>query len=457
MKTSIVYYLSIILIFGLGSCNKETIIVDDPVIIVDPPTEIDYPVAKGIVTNEIEPIENTLVSVYQDGELKGTTKTDENGAFSTIEIETEEGDDIFLVFQNELYNIAYRKRSGEELTLSTLNVQLTNPENDLANDIIDNLDSDDHISLSGNIVDFLGDPGDALIAAEYEIDNINYYNYTKSDNLGYYELIVGKDALLYVYILGKNGDCAEYLTEEEIELTSGAKAEVMGPYQDDVVFDDYVVSLLNNELEISGQVKQCDGSASIVSEIQITIKDSGNRNQVYVFEGESDGTFTFSDDECMIFPYTIEVVGMDLANNMHSDTLFMEITESGYSTNLLELRACTISEVGFSTVTMNLDGIDYNFDQINVRLENGDVISDDQSTLSFALFTIPDIQQGSNDIIGLELGNWISGVYFKAVNSVMNANVTSLTANTAEVEVFGDFQDINGDVVQGTCTLSLKF
>lgn len=457
MKTNLLYCLIILLSLGFASCDQEEIINEDPVIIIDPPTEVGYPVAIGVVTGEAGALEGATVSVFQAGILKGQTMSDEEGAYSTIDIETEEDEDLILVFEKEEYSAAYRKRSGESLKSSKLAVQLLTEDAVYGvSASISNPNADDFVSLSGYVKDLQGNGGRGQVAVEWMDGSTYWGGTTATDDSGYFEILVGKDVEVRVSIFADT-ICFAYLTEEEVRIFLNLQAEVMGPFSSDVVLADYTNAYSQGRgFEVGGQILKCDGSQTNFSSVSITVEDSDGSSYTQVLDNLDAGQFSLVEDECISIPYTVSIVGTDQGSQRTTDTLTINVTDAIYVNNSIQLQACNDINVGSSSAVMTVGGVDYTFNDIIARTENGNLVAD-SLTLSYARFTIPNVTLGQNTIQGLDMASWDTGAYFKAVNDVMTCDVTALTSNSATVTVTGDFIDGTSGVVNGTCVLNLKF
>lgn len=455
MKINTLYFFILLLGLSFASCDEEVIIDDPSTTIVDPPTEIEYPVAIGFVTGQDGALAGASVSVYQDGLLKGTTTSDDEGAYTTIDIETEEDEDLILVFEKEDYGVAYRKRSGESLKSSKLSVQLLSAESLYGPAAaIPNPNSNQFIALSGYVKDVQGNAGHGLIAVEWMEGTTFWGSTSATDDTGYFELLVGRGAELRVSIFSDTV-CFDYLTVEEVSIFLGLKAEVMGPFDNDVILADYT-NATGQGFEIGGEVLQCGGGQANITSAEITIQRNDGSSTVHVFDNLVDEQFSLVEEACMDLPYTISIVGKDKAYNRTTDTLVITVNDATYTNNNIQLEACHDIDTGFSTAVMTVDGVDYIFNEVVARMENGDLLSD-SLTFSYSRFTIPNVMLGQNDIHELDMFSWGNSSYFKAVNDIMPCNVTDLTANSATVIVTGDFVDVNGTTVNGTCTLNLKY
>ena len=446
------------LLIGMTSCSKEEIVTEDPIIKIDPPKEVEYPVAKGIVKDKDGLLSAAQVLVYQGDELKGETSTDDDGVFSTINIETEIGKDIIIEFAKEEYTTTYRKRSGDDLKDKTLDVELINAEEIYGTASSVANPTDEYISLSGYIKTLDGSASRAQIAVEYMLDDVYYSATQLSDSDGYYELLLAKDTELRVSIFADT-ICFNYLTELETSIFLGLLAEVMGPFSDDVVLDDYINPYNTARVfDLSGQITNCEGAVPAFSTATISINDNEDHNYTYVIDCEADGSFALTENDCIAIPYTVTVVGDNLSDNMHSDTLTVTITDAEYTNNNISLPTCNTTITGYSEAIVLVDGVTYVFNQITARLENGNLISDDQQSLRNALFTIPNVQLGTdNTIIGLSLLDWSTGIGLIAVENEMDVSVATLTEDYATVLMSGDFTFNGNEVVNASCVLKLNF
>lgn len=462
----------LLLLVGITSCNKEEITIEDPEVIIDPPEEIEYPVARGIIKDENGTLANAKIDVYQLGELMGNTFSNFDGEYSTIDIETIQGEDLVIKFSKEDYNSSYRKRSLDILKSNSLDVELVT--NDGASGYPQLFPGiTEYVSMSGYIKNSDGNSGFAKIKAEltaiyYDdgvvggqgVYNISYSEIT--DGNGYYELILPLESSNLRVVILNDEYCTDYLTEQLVGSVHGL-AEPMGPFTEDVILPDYTVYNRTSAplLELAGQVTNCDGSISVWPSVELYLIAEDGFTVVNSLEIGTDGSFFYSDAECMGLPYTIKMVGSDFLENKHSDTLEYLIVDGVYNNSSILLENCNETVSGNSSAVVNVDGVDYNIDQIITRIENGGLVAKIE-TGSFGEFTIPNIQLGDNNIISdLVLIDWgPPGFTFDAVNEEMTANVISLSPSSAIVEVTGDFNynlTQGSTIVQGTCTLNLNF
>lgn len=459
--------LVVLLLTGMISCNKEEITIEEPGITLEPPQELGYPVAVGQVKDTNGVLIDAEVAVYQLGELKGTTFSNIDGEFNTIDIETEPGEDLILEFSKEEYKSTYRKRSEEILKTSRLDVELTESNGQPSSPtLIDGIT--EYVSFSGYIKDLQGQANTAKIAAVLEATaiedgveyNVNISYQETTDSHGYYELILPKNAFNLKVAIYSDLYCIETFTEEEVVISPapiGVLAERMGPYTEDVQLQNYYNPRMSTPLiDIRGQVKECDSSAVIWPSAELHMIDSEGFTTITDMEIDNDGNFAYNSEACLDLPYTVKIVGSEFSSNTHSDTVVALVSDGIYSNLNLLLLNCNTTVVNHSTAVMNVGGVTYSFDQINPRIENGNLISD-ALTGSYGLFTIPNIQIGENEIHNLELGDWGDSITFKATNSIMTANISALTSSAATITVAGDFVDVNGAIVSGTCTLNLFF
>jgi len=438
------------------SCNKEEIVVDDPIIVVDPPSEIDYPVVTGRTLDEDGSLSEVNISVLQAGELKGTTMSDQNGDFNTALIETDPDLDLLLILEKENYSTSYRKRSSTEIKDQQLAVQLIELDEIYGGSSqIDYDSSEDFISLSGFIKDLDDNPSRAYIAVEYEMGSTFYSASTRTDDLGYYELLLPKETELKVSIFSDT-ICFQYLTAQEVTIFLGLQAEVMGGFTDDVELDDYINPYTTAlSFSISGDILQCDGTEVAASSFTVEINDNQDNHYFEITDNNTGGAFSFSEDRCLHIPYTVNITGRDLGNNTITDTSYL-VETLVFNLEDIELRACTPIDAGLSSATLVIDGTTYNFNQIKTRLENSNLVAD-ELTDSYATFVIPDAAQGQKVIYNLEMADWFSGTYFKAADNPMNINVTEFGIDHATVICSGEFLNFSGQMFNGVCTLNLKF
>lgn len=181
---------------------------DEPMITVDPPTEIDYPVFVGRVSNQFEGISGATLKIYQNDMLIDSIMTDEDGKYTTAAIPLE--DDAFVTIEyNEANHVtAYRRRGieGSE-PINHLDVQLVQLED--VQEIaprIPNPGSSDYFSMSGYIKDLNNGPSTAYFGIQYEYPlnpgefDVTWAHSQYPDLNGYYEFLLPKDVDLLISI-----------------------------------------------------------------------------------------------------------------------------------------------------------------------------------------------------------------------------------------------------------------
>ena len=452
--------LFIIGLLALVSCRKEDIIEDDPIVVIDPPVLIEYPVAKGVVKNNEEHVSGATVSVYQNEVFKGDVTTDIEGKFNTKDIPLEDGDVVTFEISKANFANAYRRRSIPSLQEEELYIDIISLDKlAIIPSPVDNPGSSNLISLSGYIKDLNDEPGTAMIAIEYELPNSQggttfYGDLFFPDLLGYYERLYPKDTELRISV--RDTICSNYLTAYDIKIFLHLQAEIFGPFSSDHVIDDFI-NPINSipHLGITGNLLDCDQVPVTFGEVKISIKDFENHNYIYNLSVDDQGAFTLSENSCWKFPYDLSIIGHDILNSRFTDTIFYTITTS--QTMLTEtLTACNDGLGTFSTVMLEIDNTQYIYDQTTVRYENGDLISDEQSW-AFAQFTIPNAQEGTNTITNFVMVSWIDGNNYSAVPGSVAVELTTMTNNIAIGTFAGQFLDGMGIEYSGTGTLALVF
>lgn len=208
MKYPYILFTFFFFILFCSSCRDESIVMDEPMITVDPPTEIDYPVFVGRVSNQFEGISGATLKIYQNDMLIDSIMTDEDGKYTTAAIPLE--DDAFVTIEyNEANHVtAYRRRGieGSE-PINHLDVQLVQLED--VQEIaprIPNPGSRDYFSMSGYIKDLNNGPSTAYFGIQYEYPlnpgefDVTWAHSQYPDLNGYYEFLLPKDVDLLISI-----------------------------------------------------------------------------------------------------------------------------------------------------------------------------------------------------------------------------------------------------------------
>ena len=435
---------------------------DDPIITIDPPTEIDYPVFVGRVSNQFEGISDVTLKIYQNDMLIDSIKTDEDGKYSTAAIPLEDDAYVTIQFEENNHVTAYRRREVATSNLvSTLDVQLTQVENvqEIAPNI-SNPGSSDYFSLSGYIKDLNNGPSTAYIGIQYEYPlnpgefEVMWAHSQYPDLSGYYEFLLPKDVDLLISI--QDTFCGNYLTEFDERIFRQLEAEAFGPFSTNVILPNYINPMTTPPwLSISGDMKACDLSDIDFAEITIRIVEADGRDYTSIRTIDN-GALSFLDTECKSLPLDLFVSMYDMENNRFSDTLNMTVNESDFHLNIDTLTACNPGIPGRSEIIITLNGDTYAFNEIKARWEGGDIVSD-EVTASGATFVIPNAVLGDNSINNLELVSFFTGDAFIGVEDSVLVQFTTLNNNFAIGTISGLFTDFNGAPFSGSGSINLVF
>lgn len=456
MKHTYILFILIISIFFLESCRKEEIIEEEPIITIDPPGEIQYPVVTGVVSNSGDPLPESNVNIYQDGTFIGKVLTDQEGKFNTAEYSLESDGKITLDISKTEFASAYRRRNVLDLVDTELEINLVSLDLfDIGTNPLDDPGSEELFSFSGYIKDLLGQPSTGFVAVEWEIGNI-YHSYTTYTDLnGYYELLLPIDTELRVSI--SDTICNNYLTEEEVTIFLNLEAEYFGPFAGDVILPDYINPYSSEpSILIDGVVVDCNGNPNSGSEITFHFNDNETFDYYIVHSLDADGVFLFEENECLKLPYELTIYAYDYINNKTTDSLFYLIQESETMITLPSFAACNDGDLSLSEVIIESEGVTHSFSQTVVRKENGHLISD-ELTLNGATFRIPDVELGTNMMEDFSALNWDTGETFVGVEGTVILEITTLSDHKAIGSFTGTFTNKDNLEVVATGQINLNF
>lgn len=450
-------------LFLCESCREETYIDQEPDVIIEGPSEIDYPVIIGKVKNKLDVLDQATIKVYQSETFLGEVKTNSDGEYSTAEIELDLDGFVTLEIFKEEHNVAYRRKQIDPNTVvvSRVDVGLILVEDtngggpELANP-----GSSNYFSLSGNVKDLNGNPNTAFIGLQYEYPapgstNLALWSWSAYPDVnGYFEFLLPKNVDMFLAV--QDTFCAKYLTDFDKKIFSGLEAEAIGSFTSATVLPDFINPTTSvPEIDITGNFLDCNGIAALNGDFHVRLIEADG-NDFTVITNFDDGNFSYYNDDCLEYPVEIIVHVYDLANNRSSDTLSMILNESELAWDLSNLMACNEGVAGLSSISLTSNGVESLFYDVKIMWEGADLVSDELS-LSGGHFVIPNAALGDNSVIDFQIFNWFSGATFIGVHNAVNIHFTTLNADFGIGTIDGQFLDSSGSQVTATGTVNFVF
>ncbi len=270
----------------ITACRKEEIIEDDPIVITEPPEEIDGTLFKGIVTdNDNALVSDAIVKVYQNGELIGETMTDESGAYTTAEIPIVTGPEVTFAIEEETYVGKYKRASSQDGLNENNDLRIVKKTGQqLGEDnVLENPGNPDLIKVFGTFTDINGEPLsdiNCIIAWEFEKisdDKLRFDGlYDLTDENGYIEFLAEPGIQLYFFAAQFNGSapCSGYVSQEDENILDwGLYFDDLGVNDSDFeVFEQEGLLFEQTEYLFLGEFQNCDGTPVTGGEAVLKIK-----------------------------------------------------------------------------------------------------------------------------------------------------------------------------------------
>ena len=452
--------ISCLIIFD--SCRKEEATTLETIVETETPTEVEYPVFVGSVSNQGEGIANATVKIYQPDGLKGEVSTKEDGSFSTIGIVLDENKDVTFGAEKQEYTTTYKRRSSdlsqdEFINLSITRIdQLTSPyPGPLSNPADPNL-----ISLTGQVESTTGTTATGLIAYDIVQQSGSTWGLQgglfHTDQDGYFEILVPINTE-FNYVVWE-GDCNIKITGNDEIIFSYLESEKIGPFTTDLQLPTLVDDVEGPfEIYFYGEILECDGSPAFFPEVKIHYFDNADIDIISTMNADSLGNYSFQKEICSANEITVELWAIDAINNLLTDTITLTQSMLDGGLHLVPLAACNEGFPGFSTMTLTTGGTTHEYNQIITRLEDGNIVSENVG-FTTVLFTVQDAQIGDNEMLNYVSYSWVTGNSFEGVEGTIILTLTDLTEDHAEGTFTGSFKNsVTEEITQGTGTLDLVF
>jgi len=472
MNNKYIYLLAFLLL--LSACRKEEVILDDPSITIDPPTEIDGVFMSGQITdNTGAQVEGAVVKLYQNGELAGETITDENGLYSSMDIPLLNDSQITVAIEEEEYVAKYKRTEVTTESKQTIDLRILKKDGSLPgqDEVLENPGDPSLIKLYGTFTNADGTPlvdAYTILAWEFEKpsdDRLTFEGVTDlTDENGYVELLVPEGEEVYFLSLPNfenNQDCIDYISQEEEDILDfGLYWDNLGVIteEQELIEQDGINLNLNNYLYY-GEFKNCDGSPVESGEGVLTLSyfDGDTIRRTYrTNEFGPNGEYSFDIDIC---GYDGDVdIKLKLTNqDTFGFNVALENTPLG-GIHFAPFSACDDLRIVLLPCELNLNiGTDYSFTFDFERPPNVNpqfaLATTHDEVMGFIIFEMDDIVVGENLISKLQVGWFGSDPYKFDAFGTLSADITQFSdgkiigtiignVETAELgtqEVTGDF------------------
>lgn len=478
MKFHSLILLSLLLL--ATSCRKEEIIEDDPIVITDPPEEIDGTLFKGIVTdNDNAAVSDAIIKVYQEGELIGETMTDASGSYSTSEIPIAKGPEVTFSIEEEAFVGKYKRIASEggqnennDLRIVRKTGQQLGEDN-----VLENPGNPELIKVYGTLTDVNGDPltdVDCIIAWEFEKisdDRLRFEGlYDLTDENGYIEFLAEPGIQLYFFAAQFNGSapCSGYVSQEDENILDwGLYFDDLGVNDSDFeVYEQEGLLFEQTEYLFYGDFKNCDNTPVTGGEAVLKIKYFDQDSITRTFrtdEFDSDGEYRFEFGLCGYDgPIDIE---LSLINQDTMGTSLSVPNVRAPGIHFVPLLAC--DDLRPKVVCSYMDiaiGDDYNFNRIKFEHEpltfpySFGAGATHEDVAGFITMGITEIELGENVIDRFDFG-WFGDDPFQ-FNSfgTLIYDVSSIDNNQIKGSITGEVQtrDLGTQEIEAKFTINIE-
>lgn len=296
MKIAFTRIYILLLFLAIVGCQKEEI-TTDIITEMDDPTEIKGPVFTGLVVNEDGiAVANTDIEIYQGGELLGTTKSRNDGSYSTIDIPIKSSEDVHLFTKKDGMVSKLKIVPAEQ---KEVNLNIYSQEGALFALDFDSPGDTTLIKVSGNILTESNQPAAAIIFGLYDVvsqaDGSVYASgslvYTDED--GYYEYYVPNDRnshfLAFERYCGK-----KWLSEEEDIVGNFLATDLIEQNAQDTILptiaDANDLNLM--DIAVSGVLLDCEGTSPIANDtFRMRVRDEQINSELFDIITDANGNF----------------------------------------------------------------------------------------------------------------------------------------------------------------------
>ncbi len=455
MKNFYITILSLGLLLAIG-CRKEEVIIDDPIIITEPPTELEGAFFSGQVINKDGQGYQATVEVYQNGALQGEIETTEEGFYNTVDITLEVGPQVTFAVREENFIEKYRRLESDDIVYKDVDLKLFSADNSTLGipEEVENPGSLELVKVFGTITDKYGTPvsGAAAIVGYDPIIFMGTLNikhvFEPTDENGYFEVLVPREK--EVFFLGvvdardEAYECWNFLNQRDTTIVF--PFDNLGVVLEDTeVIEDPNLSFEKIDYEVIGRLLDCNNTP--VSDAEIKIKAeyfiAGElvRETFLTQEFDADGNFEIPFTLCETQEVKFEVEAR-LSNGFGYKDSFT--TSNQGTLNLDVIRAC--EDLNIRTTTLDLQiGNDVVLDDITFfhpQLEapysiNSTTLIEGGSV--FLWFVEPQIGENRLDFLSIvSLGN--DKLPYDFSSTEIRAEVTDISNGFINADLSGEVE-----------------
>ena len=473
------HYIFLFIILLLSACREEEVIIEEPVITIEEPTEIDGAFLSGqIVDNDGTAVPEAVIEFYQNGNLVGETLTDQNGLYNTVDLPLLGGSQITIAIEEELFAAKYKRTTLDVAETKEIDLRLIRKSGEIIGEdrVLENPGDPDLIKLYGTFTDINDEPiknAHVLLAWEFERveDRLLFEGaYDLTDLDGYIELLVPAGEVIYFFSIPSfetaETGCLDFINaEQENILDFGIYFENLGiisSEQEIIEQDD--INFSATEYEFTGDFQNCDGSpvssAMGTMTISYPIGSDTIRRNIETTEFGPNGEYSFDVSICDYSgPLDIE---LHLTNqDTFGANLIVKDTPTG-GTTLGTIQACDDERIRLLSSELNINiGSDYSF---AIDFESGVpedpssftlVGTHDDINIGFIIFKMNDIVIGDNLVSELHVGWPFMNEPFSffsfdevtaSVTQFSNGEIVGTLTGDVETKDLGT-QEVTGDFI----------
>ena len=431
-----------ILLFIFSSCHKEEIIIDKKEVI-DPPIEINNALFSGRIIHDNIGVAGADIYIYQKGEKLGKVVSDQDGYYSTKDIDLEIGKDVTFEIKTENYLTKIKRKALKKVQSEKVNFNLhLKTDNPLEKAFyLEDPGDTTLVKVFGTFTDINGNPiTNAIVFALWDFVKTSphswqgYGSLDYTDDSGYFELLVKKEKEIYFHSTKwEDVECSQVINVTDNKtLIEGMELQYIGVIDNDFeIIERNDISFDKTENLIRGTFLNCDGTPVTSGEIKITVKMRLDTNYYSVVEKytitdfDSEGNFQIETSRCKKGDITFLIYG----KTSDEYSYYNEIPFQEGTIELGEIKACKDIKSYPMFFSINI-GDEKSFDKIDVIR-----FGDNESGIKFLSFSLTescgiemkDIKIGTNEIIYFGFGNFNKPDWgFRAENREIKAIVTKI-------------------------------
>ncbi len=277
------YLLFILGLCLLASCREGEIIETNSTTVEH--GELDGAFYQGTIQSGNIPIVGAEINVYQSGELIGTTQSDTEGHYTTIDLNLKVGPEVTFEVLFDGYNQKVRRVESNQQVYNDLNLKLYSQSENLLSSELAFPGDTTLVKIYGTFTDENGQGiQGATCRSVWDIIEVvpgvqwtSNGGYERTDENGYFEMLVEQNKNIYFQSHLYAMDCTTILTEGDV-LPGLPSSILWNDFMDLGILNQSTEILEKEDIEsdifkseIQGRFLDCEGSPFTGGSIEIVI------------------------------------------------------------------------------------------------------------------------------------------------------------------------------------------